>query len=645
MKVLVVGAGTMGHGIAEVCALSGHEVTLVDISDEILERAKNKIKWSLEKLWEKGKMRESPERILDRIKTTTNLEEAAKYAEFVIEAVIENTEVKRKVFKTIDENNEVAILSTNTSTIPITEIASATSRPSRVIGLHFFNPPALIKLVEIIRGEKTSDETVKACIDFAKSIGMDYVLVNKDVPGFLVNRINLRVFGEALALLEEGKKAEEIDAAMRYRLGLPMGLFEVVDFSGVDVIYNVMREVSKRGLKVIGFELIEEMVKEGRLGMKTGKGFYEYTGFYSRAKISRLNAYKVNPLRILAPGVNEAAWIIRNNVASKENIDKAMVLGMSYPRGILEVADDYGIDNIVYLLESRKEIYTIDPLLKDMLNSGKLGKKSGEGFYKWKHESLRIGLVNYEKRHNYVLITMERIEKLNALNEEMWKSLHEAFIRASKDPDVRVVMITGKGNAFSVGADISVMNAWRKFIDGIIYFEKVALPVVEILLSYEKPIISLVNGYAFGGGLELNLFFDIVIASEDATFSVPEGLIGAMPPIASTLGVAILGRKLGRYLLTGEQIDAEEAKALGLVDVVVPRDQLEIAGIEFVEKISKVAPLSCKAIKASMNSLRNVFAGAFREGMHQMLELSQTEDFREGMEAFLKRRKPIWKGE
>ncbi len=615
MRVLVVGAGVMGHGIAEVCALAGYDVTLVDVSDEALRNAVSRITWSVKKLEQKGRISNADD-VLARIKTTTDLASAAKDADFVIEAVVEKTEVKKEVFKTLDENcREDVILSTNTSTIPITEIAKATGRGEKVIGLHFFNPPTLIRLVEIIRGEKTSDETVRRTVEFARSIGMDYVLVTKDVPGFLINRINIRVFVEAIRMLEEGHKPEEIDAAIRYRAGLPMGLFEVVDFSGVDTVYNVLQEVKKRGFSVDVPKLLEEMVSEGRLGMKSGRGFYEYKGFYERVRIPKDLAYSVSPARILAPGINEAAWLIRNDVATREDIDKATVKGMGYPKGILDFADSYGIDKITTILMARKnktglDEYEPDPLLKKMLESKKLGKKSGEGFYKWKYEVVDFGPVRYEKRHNYAMITMRRAEKLNALNEEMWVGLTKAFRKAEEDDDIRAVVISGEGRAFCAGDDIAVMGSWKSMRDGVEFFEKVAMPLINTLAEYEKPIISLVNGNAFGGGMELNMFFDIVIASEDATFAIPEGLIGAIPPLAASFGYAVFGKRIAMYALTGEFMDAAEARNLGLVDVVVPRDMLLEVGVEFVDKVCRVAPLSAKAIKRSMNAVRQIFRNA-----------------------------------
>ncbi len=647
MKVLVVGAGVMGHGIAEVCAIAGYEVILVDVEEDILKAAVNRIRWSLEKLERKGRVRASD--VLSRIKTTVDLEAAAREADFVIEAVVEKTEVKKEVFERLDACcRDDVVLASNTSTIPITELAKATKREDKVVGLHFFNPPTLIRLVEVVRGDKTSDATVKMAIEFAKSIGMDYVLVEKDVPGFLVNRINVRVLVEAVRMLDE-HSVEEIDAAVRYRLGFPMGIFEVLDFSGIDTAYNVMVEMKKRGFEIEVPKLLEEMVKEGKLGMKTGRGFYEYSGFYGRAAVSKRLAYNVRPIRLLAPGVNEAAWILRNGVASREDIDKAMVKGMGYPKGILQLADAYGIDRIVDVLMTRKgksglTEYEPDEMLKEMVKEGKLGMKSGEGFYSWKYEKANFGVVEYEKRHNYALITMRRADKLNALNEEMWSGLRKAFEKALNDADVRVVLITGEGRAFCAGDDIAVMGSWKSFVDGVEFFDKIAMPLIKLLADYDKPIVSLVNGIAFGGGMELNLLFDVVIAGDRARFAVPEALIGAMPPIASSLGYAILGRRLAYYALTGDEMDAEEAKQLGLVDLVVPHEQLEEVGIEVAEKISRAAPLSARGIKRAINAVRMVFSAASELAGRELELLIPTEDFAEGMRAFAERRRPEWRG-
>ncbi|TRM79317.1 3-hydroxyacyl-CoA dehydrogenase, partial [Sulfolobus sp. D5] len=261
---------------------------------------------------------------------------------------------------------------------------------------------------------------------------------------------------------------------------------------------------------------------------------------------------------------------------------------------------------------TKNENYKPDPLLVEMVEKGKLGVKSGEGFYKWKYERVNFGPVKYEKLHDYAKITMSRPDKLNALNEAMWNGLTQAFSKAKEDPEIRAVVITGEGRAFCAGDDIEMMHYWKEMAGVLEWDEKISSPLINLLMNYNKPIVSAVNGLAFGGGMELNILFDIIIASEDAIFSIPEGLIGALPPLASSVGVGFVSRKIARYALTGDWMSAKQAKELGLVDIVVPSDQLEITTVEIVEKIKRIAPLSTMAIKRAINSIRNSFLTQLR---------------------------------
>jgi 3-hydroxyacyl-CoA dehydrogenase len=651
-NVGVVGAGTMGHGIAEVAAIAGYQVYLNDVSQDILNNAISKISWSLQKLKEGGKLKESPEIITSRIKPTTNLKDFAD-VDYVIEAVVENSEIKKKVFSELDNIvKPSAIFATNTSTIPISSLAESTKRQDKFIGLHFMNPPVLMPLVEIIIGNKTSQETLEITVQFAKSIGKDYVIVRKDVPGFLINRINGRTFPEAILMYDEGYQKEDVDAMSRFRLGMPMGFLELLDLTGIDVSYNAALEAIRREEKEPPhFKILKKMVDERRLGVKSGKGFYTYTSkVYERPKILPTdNMYSLNPLRIIAPAVNEAAWLIRNEISSSEDVEKGMIKGMGWPQGPLTFADKFGIDNIINFLEQRynqtgNDYYRPDPLLKEMVEKGKLGVKSGEGFFKWNYERVDFGPVRYEKLHDYAKITMRRADKLNALNEAMWTGLTQAFNKAKEDKKVRAIIITGEGRAFCAGDDIEMMHYWENTASVIEWSQKVSSPLIDTLTDYTKPIIAEVNGLAFGGGMELLILFDIVIASEDATFAIPEGLIGALPPLASSVGVGFVSRKIARYALTGEWLSAKQAKELGLVDIVVPSDQLEITGVEIIEKVKRVAPLSTMSIKRTINSIRNTYLDRLQMASQELVLLSTTEDFKEGMKAFIERRQPKYKG-
>jgi 3-hydroxybutyryl-CoA dehydrogenase len=279
-RVLVVGAGTMGSQIALQTALSGrHEVTLVDSAPGQLERARTQNRRLLDRSVEKGRITAAgAEQALARIEDSDDLVSAAAGADLVIEAVIEDFDAKKSVFESLGTHaKKDAILASNSSTIAISRLAGFTGRPELCCNMHFFHPVTVMQLCEVVRGPKTSDATVATAMEFVRSIGRTPVLLQKEIWGFIVNRILFAASEEAMRLLEGGyASAEDIDIAVQKGLNWPMGPFHLLDFSGLDIFYGAMKDRHRQGEGEDAPELLRKLVEDGRLGRKSGKGFFEY---------------------------------------------------------------------------------------------------------------------------------------------------------------------------------------------------------------------------------------------------------------------------------------------------------------------------------------------------------------------------------
>jgi len=374
-NITVLGSGVMGHGIAQVSATAGYNVVLRDIEQKFLDKAMDKIRWSLDKLVSKEKIsKKESDEIFSRIKPVVDLNESVKEAQLVIEVVPEIMDLKKKVYSELDKAaGPEVIFASNTSTLPITEIANTTSRPEKVIGIHFFNPPQLMKLVEVIPGGKTSKDIVDLTQDYVKSVKKEPVLCRKDVPGFIVNRLFIPMVHEACYVMDrQGTSMTEVDSAVKFRLGFPMGIFELADFTGMDVIHKATVEMHQRDKKVINpHPTIEKLFNEGKLGQKSGEGFYKYSDEkYERVPLSEELAEKSNPIQILANIINNAAWLVTNKASDIEELEKAAKLGLGLKKPMFETAKEFGIKNIVNelntLAEKHGEFYKPDPLLVSM---------------------------------------------------------------------------------------------------------------------------------------------------------------------------------------------------------------------------------------------------------------------------------------
>jgi len=374
-NITVLGSGIMGHGIAQISAMAGYNVVLRDIEQKFLDKAMDKINWSLEKLVSKEKIsKDERDKITTRIKPMVDLSNAVHDSDLVIEAVPEIMDLKKQVYQELDKvADDRIIFASNTSTLPITEIANTISRPEKFIGIHFFNPPQLMKLVEVIPGQKTTDDIIKTTINFVESVKKVPVICRRDVPGFIINRLFIPLVHEACYVMERQKiQKTEIDSAVKFKLGFPMGIFELADFTGIDVIHKATIEMHLRDKKVIlPHAKIEQLFNEKKLGKKNGEGFYKYSDEkYERIELTEELAELCIPTQIVANILNNAAWLVTNNASDINEIEKAASLGLGLKKPLFETANEIGMQKIVDELKKLSKqfgtFYEPDPLLVSM---------------------------------------------------------------------------------------------------------------------------------------------------------------------------------------------------------------------------------------------------------------------------------------
>ncbi len=381
IKVGIIGSGAMGSGIAQVAAMAGHEVHVYDANPVAAQAAASNLKKSLQKLVEKGKCtQENADQILANIFFQSSIDKLNSCS-LIIEAIVEDLSIKKEVFVAIESIvSDTCILASNTSSLSIASIASACKNPERFIGIHFFNPANIMPLVEIIPAIQTDDKITQQSIDLIKSWGKT-VVVCKDTPGFIVNRVARSFYGEAIRMMEEGiADIATIDWAMKEIGGFKMGPFELMDFIGHDVNYKVTETVWEQLFYDARFKpsLSQKRLYEAkRFGRKSGIGFYDYrenAAVLEPTKDADLGNYIF--MRIISMLINEAIDTLYLGIASKEDIDLAMTKGVNYPKGLLTWADEIGLGTVLEELEKLVSLYEEDRyrpsvLLKHMVREKK----------------------------------------------------------------------------------------------------------------------------------------------------------------------------------------------------------------------------------------------------------------------------------
>ncbi|HEY9899365.1 MAG TPA: enoyl-CoA hydratase-related protein [Pantanalinema sp.] len=658
-KVGVVGGGAMGGGIAQVVSNAGLPVIIKDISQDAVDKGLAAARKVYEGRVKKGKMSASEMEQKMALVSGTTTWDGFDDVDLVIEAVTEKMDVKKAVFAELDKvTPKHAILASNTSALSVTELGSVTSRPAKVAGLHFFNPAPVMKLVEVIAGKESSDETMATLLSFCKDIRKHPVLV-KDGAGFLVNRLLLASFNEAVTALQEGAAtAEQIDMVVPSK-GFPMGPFTLADMLGVEVCNEVVHTLHDAfGSRFQPTELLDWMVAEGRWGQKKGAGFYSYNDEAVNpvpGKIAEIIAkqgkakvpFEVD--RFVLPMINEAAILIADGVAAAEDVDPAMQMGTGMGRGPLMLADMMGLDTVLERLKFYQaelgDRFKPAPLIEQMVAEGKLGAKSGQGFHA--HEAAEEGkktrtFVKVQQDEAVALVTLDN-PPANALNSAVIFELSEVLLELEADNAVKAIVLTGAGQmAFVAGADIKEIAEIKSGADAK-QMVAAANEVFNRIEALKKPVIVAINGFCLGGGCELAMACHIRIASDKARFGQPEINLGIIPGFG---GSQRLPRIIGygnatEWLLTGDMYTAQQALRVGLVQKVVPAGDEVAQAMTLAKKIATKGRLS---IQYMMEALHGGHGKPIKEAIKIENEkfgaVCETEDKQIGVKAFITKTQP-----
>jgi len=645
--IAVLGAGNMGHGIAEVAAIAGFSVTMRDIEAEFVQDGYDAIEWSLGKLAEHDRLtEEEADAALERVTPLVDLSEAVGDAGLVIEAVPERMEIKRDVYEDVEEYApDRAIFASNTSSLSITELSEATERPGQFCGMHFFNPPVRMDLVEVISGEYTAGETLDTVEALAAELGKTPVRVRTDSPGFIVNRVLIPLLNESAWLVESGEATiAEVDATTKFDMGLPMGAFELADQVGIDVALDVLEYMeSVLGAPYAACPLMAEKVDAGELGKKAGVGFYDYEdggveipGDAGRDDIAT---------RLTAVMANEVAKLVGGDVADPDAIDEAMQLGAGFPEGPAARADEAGLETLAEALsdlhaETGKPRFEPDDLLVEHAEAGR-------GFYpEPDDEAVAYDAITVERDGHVGHITLDRAHRMNTVTVEMLEELEAAIGALEGDDSVRAVLITGDGDrAFSAGADVRSMAAGAAPMEAVDLSRK-GQEAFGAFESSDLPVVAGIDGYCLGGGMELATACDLRVASERSEFGQPEHDLGLLPGWGGTqrLRHVVGDGRAKEIIFTADRYDPETMAEYGFLNEVVEDDDAEERALQLARDLAAGPPIARAFTKRAMLAGRDDTEAGLDVESEAFGLLMTTEDLMEGISAFVEDRDPEFEG-
>ena len=552
----VVGAGNMGSGIAQKIATEGFDVILVDVDGASAERGVQRIKKLLgEAVERKIFTPQRAEAIAARVRSSGDLA-ACEGCDLVIEAVFEDLDVKRDLFRRLDAVcAPFTRFGTNTSSFYVRDMAAATQRPDRVVGLHFFYHPAKNRLVEVIPGRDTSAETTRWAWSFCEAIGKTPI-GSADAAGFVVNRYFVPWINEAVRLLDEGvADIPTLEQVTKEAFNIGMGPFELMNVTGIPI--------GMHAASTLGRELGAFYRPSPRLAKQVETG-----QLWNFAGESTADAAKKAAIvdRLEAVAIYVASQMVDEGVCTMEDADIGARVGLRWARGPFEIANRVGIVEAARKVEALCAKYTelkMPKRLRDQAASGK---------------PFEFTVVRSEVQDGLAELTINRPDALNALNESVVAQLAQAFDAADANPAVRTIVLRGAGKAFVAGADIKyfVKRIEEKDLGRIEKFTRFGQQLLQRIDQSKKLVIVRLDGLSLGGGSELALCGDVILATEKGSLGFPETGIGIYPGLGGTQRTARrCGAALARYfVLTGETADAPTALAAGLVDEIVPVDHL-----------------------------------------------------------------------
>ncbi|HUI38913.1 MAG TPA: enoyl-CoA hydratase-related protein [Thermoplasmata archaeon] len=623
--VAVLGAGNMGSGIAQACAQAGSPVRVRDVSEAMLARGRSMVERTLEGAIQRKKS--TPARrdeVLGRMTWTTDLAEAVRGASLVIEAVFEEESVKRPLFEEVGRSIEAGtIVATNTSSLSVSKLSTALPEPERFAGLHFFYPAAINKLLEVVGGERTDPGVLDELERFGYRLKKIPIRV-RDRAGFAVNRFFVPFLNESARLAEENVASlATIEDVGRQAFGASLGPFELMNVTGVPIAYHSMESLAAAFGPA--YRPSGRLESQFRLGAPWA---------WKETAVEPERAEEVRR-RLLGLVLGIATRLVEEGVATPEATDRGATVGLRWARGPFALLSEIGVPEAARLVESYAARWGSDfPVSRELV------ERAARGEATWPIRSVRV-----ERKGPVAWVLLDRPEVLNSLNSAVLQDLDHAFRELDADASVRCVVLSGASPVFAAGADIGEME--RKDLAEGRAFGFVGQAVCKRIEEFRTPVIALVEGYALGGGLEIALAADFILAVEGARLGLPEASVGIHPGFggASRLTRLIGPARTKLLVYTAEPVSAEEAERLGFVARVLPEAGAREEADRMARQIAERAPLALSWVKSVINRGADAtLDAALRLEGESAGHTFGTADRLEGMRAFREKRPPKFEG-